>query len=82
MTVRCGIAGSEQQAMQEVMSASSFLSNNDSRLHFGLAGNDRADVTIRWPNGAQASFRGLAANQLHTLREGQQQVVSGPLRTS
>ena len=43
--------GGRTQA-QEVTAQSSFYSANDRRLHFGLGSATKADLTIRWPNGA------------------------------
>jgi hypothetical protein len=61
--------GGKTQA-QAVLSQSSYYSCNDPRLHFGLGASNTADVDIYWPNGLQESYKGLAANQLATLREG------------
>ena len=55
---------------QEVTAQSSFYSANDRRLHFGLGAADRADLTIRWPNGGVEEIRGVPANQLVVIREG------------
>jgi enediyne biosynthesis protein E4 len=61
--------GGKTQA-QAVLSQSSYYSCNDPRLHFGLGASNTGDVDIYWPNGLQESYKGLAANQLVTLREG------------
>ena len=55
---------------QAVVSQSSFYSSNDPRLHFGLGTCLVADVEVFWPNGRHDTFKGLAANQLVTLKEG------------
>jgi hypothetical protein len=55
---------------QAVVSQSSFYSSNDPRLHFGLGSSALADVEVFWPNGRHDTFKGLAANQLVTLKEG------------
>ena len=55
---------------QAVVSQSSFYSANDPRLHFGLGPNRTADVDVVWPNGRRDTFKGLAANQLVTIKEG------------
>ena len=52
------------------MSQSSFYSSNDPRLHFGLGSSRVADVEVFWPNGRHDTFKGLAANQLVTVKEG------------
>jgi hypothetical protein len=61
--------GGKAQA-QAVLSQSSYYSCNDSRLHFGLGGFASVDLDIYWPNGLHEKYKGLAANQLITLREG------------
>lgn len=55
-----------------VVSQSSYLSVNDSRLHFGLGKADRVDgFTVRWPSGGVENFAGSEANRLVRLIEGQ-----------
>ncbi len=61
--------GGRMQA-QEVLAQSSFYSANDRRLHFGLGSATKADLTIRWPNGATEQVPGVDANQLVVIREG------------
>ena len=51
-------------------SQSSFISANDPRLHFGLGAEKTVDVDVRWPLGATDHFKGVAADQLATIREG------------
>jgi hypothetical protein len=64
------LAGQHQQ-MQEVTSGSSFLSQNDLRLHFGLGSAAAADLLeVTWPSGLKESFQGVRADQLITLVEG------------
>ena len=55
---------------QEVTAQSSFYSTNDRRLHFGLGAASKADLTIRWPNGASEQVPNVDANQLVVIREG------------
>jgi hypothetical protein len=71
--------GGKVQA-QEVLSASSFLSANDPRLHFGLGAATTVDIEIHWPLGAVEKYPGLAAGQLITIREGQGIVKGRPFR--
>jgi len=66
VTVRYG----DQIQAQELLSQSSYLSVNDSRLHFGLGSAAVADVEIRWPLGRIEKFRGVAADQLIRITEG------------
>ena len=56
---------------QEVRGGGSYLSQNDFRVHFGLAGAARVDrVDVRWPNGREEHWEGLPADRQHTLVEG------------
>jgi enediyne biosynthesis protein E4 len=61
--------GGKLQA-QEVLSQASFYSANDLRLHFGLGAADKADLDIRWPNGATERIQNVAAGRIVTIREG------------
>ncbi len=60
-------AGRSQR--QDVLSQSSFYSQSDLRLHFGLGAADRADVEIRWPSGVEQKLRDVKANQILEIRE-------------
>lgn len=56
----------------EVMSGSSYYSQNDLRLHFGLGGARRADlVEVRWPSGGTESFTDVDGDRLICIREGE-----------
>jgi hypothetical protein len=70
------VTGSRVQT-DEVMSGSSYYSQNDLRLHFGLGASAQADVLeISWPSGGKETFRGVPANHLVLVKEG-----SGIVRT-
>jgi len=54
-----------------VLSQSSFLSQSDFRLHFGLGAADRVEkITVRWPSGAVEDFPGAQAGATWLLVEG------------
>jgi hypothetical protein len=56
----------------EVKGGSSYISQNDLRQHFGLGKSDKMDeVTVRWPNGESEILRGLPADFIYTIVEGQ-----------
>ena len=59
----------DRQQVQEVLSQSSFLSNNDTRLHFGLGAITVAEISVRWPSGQTNVYPGVAAGQLATIDE-------------
>ena len=55
----------------EIQGASSFISQNDSRLHFGLGDRARYDgIEVRWPGGGRERFSGGAANEIRVLKQG------------
>jgi enediyne biosynthesis protein E4 len=56
----------------EVRGGSSYLSQNDLRLHFGFGQEDRMnDVEVRWPNGNTETLHALPADYLYTIVEGE-----------
>ena len=57
--------------VDEVRSGSSYSSNNDMRLHFGLgSATSVAKIEVRWPGGRDEVFPGVAADQMISLKEG------------
>jgi hypothetical protein len=64
--------------VQEVRSGSSYISNNDMRLHFGLGNSTEVNrIEVRWPNGNAESFPGGSADHFVTLVEGQGATPTG-----
>lgn len=77
VTIRAGAA---RQA-DAVLSQSSYISQNELRLHFGLGKQSRVDqITVRWPSGAAEQFPGAAADSLVLLVEGSGVPKIMPLR--
>jgi hypothetical protein len=67
VTVRAGAV----VQIQEVRGGGSYISQNDLRVHFGLAAAARVDrLEVRWPNGLEEVWQDVAANQVLTLSEG------------
>ncbi len=57
--------------VDEVRSGSSYDSNSDMRVHFGLGAAAKLDsVQIRWPSGLTETFDNLAVDKIQTLKEG------------
>ncbi len=55
----------------EIQTGTSFLSQNDPRLHFGLADSASFDrIEVQWPGGKRERFPGGKANSIITLKEG------------
>jgi hypothetical protein len=59
-----------QRQIAEVMSGSSYYSQNDLRLHFGLGRAARIDaLEVAWPSGLKEAFRDLPADHLFVIEE-------------
>src|SRR5229473_1690822 len=57
--------------VDEVRSGSSYISNNDMRVHFGLGAATKIDsLEVRWPSGLLERFENLTVDAIHTLKEG------------
>ena len=55
----------------EVVSGGSYLSQNDTRIHFGLGAHAEADkVEIQWPDGKVETLVNLIADKFYSVREG------------
>ena len=64
------IAGGMTQT-DEIHSGGSYLSQNDLRVHFGLANAAKIDrVEIRWPSGKSDTLTDLPADQFYSVLEG------------
>jgi hypothetical protein len=65
------IAGSLIQ-IDEVRSGGSYLSQSDTRVHFGLGDEKKVDrVEIRWPSGKTEILQQLAADRFYVIKEGE-----------
>jgi hypothetical protein len=57
--------------MREVKSGSSYLGQNDLRVHFGLGDATRVErIDVRWPTGDVETLRDVVADQIVTVTEG------------
>jgi len=57
--------------VNEVRSGSSYISNSDMRVHFGLGASEKIDsVEVRWPSGRRETFNGILVDRIHVLKEG------------
>jgi hypothetical protein len=55
----------------EIQTGTSYLSQNDSRLHFGLAGDTSYKrIEVQWPGGQRETFEGGSANRIVVLKQG------------
>jgi hypothetical protein len=57
--------------VDEVRSGSSYISNSDRRVHFGLGSVSKIDwIEVRWPSGLREVFESPASDRIVTLTEG------------
>jgi hypothetical protein len=63
------VTGSHRQ-MDEVRSGSSYISQSDLRVHFGLGKAEKADIEVHWPSGIVDKCQGVTANQVFIVKEG------------
>jgi len=60
------------KSINEVKGGSSYLSQSDLRLHFGLGVAEKMEVVeIRWPNGNTELLRDVPADAIYTILEGE-----------
>ena len=67
---RVRVSSGNHRQMDEVRSGSSYYSQSDFRLHFGLGLAAKADtVELAWPSGVTETFRDLPARHLIVIQE-------------
>ena len=77
VTVKVG----SRMLVDEVRSGSSYDSNNDMRIHFGLGAATKIDwVQIRWPSGLVEQFENVPVDTIQTLKEGSGKPLESPPR--
>src|SRR6266481_5655448 len=61
----------------EVRSGSSYDSNCDIRVHFGLGAATKIDwIRVRWPSGLTERFENMTVDAIHTVKEGSGSAVA------
>ena len=69
--------------VDEVRSGSSYDSNSDMRLHFGLGAANKIDwIQIRWPSGLTERFENISVDAIHTVKEGTGSAVAPAAKPS
>jgi len=68
---RISVKVGSRTLVDEIRSGSSYDSNSDMRLHFGLGNASKVDsVQVRWPSGIEERFDAPRADTIQTLTEG------------
>jgi enediyne biosynthesis protein E4 len=77
ITVKIG----NRTLVDEVRSGSSYISQNDLRVHFGLGSAAKLDlVQVRWPSGVMERFEDLSVDGIRTLKEGSGTAIVAPTK--
>jgi enediyne biosynthesis protein E4 len=67
---RVKLTSAGRTQIDEIISGSSYYSQNDLRLHFGLGRAAKVDsIEIAWPSGLKENFKNVSANQLLVIQE-------------
>ena len=72
MGARATLEADGRSQVREVKAGSSYLSQNDPRLHFGLGDQSRVDrLNVRWPNGVteEIDINRIAVHGLTVLEQ-------------
>jgi hypothetical protein len=68
---RITLKAGKRVLVDEVRSGSSYYSQNDMRVHFGLGPLTKLDsVEVRWPSGLSERFENAAVDRINTVKEG------------
>lgn len=68
----------ERRLHQVIAPGYSYLCSNDPRAHFGLGAATSVDqILIKWPDGKTETFSGVAADQIITIKKGQENIIRG-----
>ena len=68
---RVAVRAGKLTQFSEVKGGSSYISQSDLRLHFGLEKNEKIDeLTVRWPNGESEILHDVPADFIYTIVEG------------
>jgi len=67
---KVSVEAGDDKRVSEKTSAGGYLSQNDPRLHFGLADHSMIDrIEIRWPSGIVQTLENVEPNQIITIQE-------------
>jgi hypothetical protein len=73
---RISVKAGPRTLVDEVRSGSSYNSNHDMRVHFGLGSIAKVDwVNVRWPSGLTERYEDVASDKINMLKEGTGKVL-------
>ncbi|NOT47277.1 MAG: CRTAC1 family protein [Acidobacteria bacterium] len=80
---RLTLTTEKRSMIQEVQAGASYLSQNDLRLHFGLAKGEKVQsAEIRWSDGTMQKILNVQPNQIVRVEQGKEVVATAMLRRS
>jgi enediyne biosynthesis protein E4 len=69
---RLRVTTPQMTQISEVHGGGSYNSTNDTRLHFGLGAETSIDrLEVFWPSGTRQEFRGVQADAIYQIKEGE-----------
>jgi hypothetical protein len=72
LNARIFVTTGTMRQMEEIRSGGSYLSQSDTRLHFGLGSSTRIDkVEVQWPDGSSQNFEAVAPDKFYVLKQGE-----------
>ncbi len=73
---RIALKTDKRSMIREVQAGSSYLSQNDFRLHFGLGSGEKIEyVEVRWSDGKVEKISGVQPNRINTVTQGKDSVI-------
>jgi hypothetical protein len=79
---RATLKTDKRTMIQEVEAGSSYLSQNDFRLHFGLGNGEKLEsVEIRWSDGSEEKVPGVTSGRITTIQKGSGMIRAEDFRT-
>jgi hypothetical protein len=73
---RVRLVAQELEQLREVRTGTSFQSQHDLRLHFGLGNHATAQIEIRWPDGTLQQFKDIKANRFYRVNKTENQIIA------
>ena len=68
---RVSVVAGGRTRFQDVIGVNGYLSQGDTRVHFGLGGSAKADrVVVRWPDGTSDEWTDVAGDRVLRLEQG------------
>ena len=68
---RVTITAARRRQFQDVLGVNGYLSQGDSRAHFGLGAASKVDLLqVRWPDGTTSEWKDVAVDRVLRVEQG------------